>query len=345
MLNNTIIFDVATFDVNDTTQIKNTVGDTRLDSWFNVDAERTPYNMVNDCQGDVTHQTSEELPLLGLPPFIQPTAQANDYRSYNKTLGVYGQGTYSLADATGVSGLGAIAGVRYTSEEVSPHFLPISSNNAQVIDTPLAEAAIQEKAFWNVGWTLGLQEQANDDRVVYVVSRRNYRNGGFNGTLEAVIGTGSQGSNAYLTETVTEGAVGAKFQGTVASLPVQASVAAYSVWISNRKHVAYSVDALGVPAPISINVPRSRVNGLVLNAKINPIDWLRIGATYNYTDAKFTSNLVEVSAVVKNAFDKVNYSDGTEAAEIFRNNTAILGDRRTYPVQARYKFLASPWLP
>ena len=157
-----------------------------------------------------------------------------------------------------------------------------------------------------------------------------------------MIGTGSQGSNAYPTETVTDGTVGAKTQGIVVSLPVRPNVAAYSVWILNRQQVAYSVDALGVPAPISINVPRSRVNGFVLDAQINRTDWLRIGANYHYTDAKFTSNLVEVSAVVRNAFDKVNYSDGTEAAEMFCNNTAILGDRRTYPVQARYKFLASP---
>ena len=45
-----------------------------------------------------------------------------------------------------------------------------------------------------------------------------------------------------------------------------------------------------------------------------------------------------VSAIVKNAFNRVYYAGGIAAAELFQFNTAIPGDPRTVAVEVRYKF-------
>jgi iron complex outermembrane receptor protein len=45
-----------------------------------------------------------------------------------------------------------------------------------------------------------------------------------------------------------------------------------------------------------------------------------------------------VSAVVKNAFNRVYYAGGIAAAQLFQFNTAIPGDPRTAMLEVHYKF-------
>ena len=45
-----------------------------------------------------------------------------------------------------------------------------------------------------------------------------------------------------------------------------------------------------------------------------------------------------LAAIVKNVFDKTYYTGGVGFANIFSLNTAVPGERRTWLVEARYKF-------
>ncbi len=446
---NLIFSNITTFDITDTTQIKNIAGHTQLDSNTDYDADGTPYNIDDNFNVNNTRQTSDELQLLGktlaeqlsyvagiyysdesttihlgsallsLEPYVPPTPQHNDYIGTNKTLAEYTQGTYDLAQVTGVQGLGLTLGVRHTSEKIGSDLLPTSTGFAQVLANPVTEAVDQSKTFNNISWTIGVQDQLNSDVLLYAVSRRSYKNGGYNGTLVPVIGPGDIGGNGYLTETDTDGELGVKFQGSIAAMPTRLNAAVYNQWISNNQRVAYTVDSFGSPAPISVNVPRAKVSGVELDGQISPLNWLSVGASYDYTDGRFTSNLVSilgrtpivfgtypdtpksmatlysdvtlpirdglavvlhgdiynqtaiaysstaninpgailpgfavtdfrvsldskqgwtVSAVVKNAFNRVYYAGGIAAAELFQFNTAIPGDPRTASLELHYKF-------
>jgi iron complex outermembrane receptor protein len=446
---NLVFSNITTFDVADNTQIKNIAGHTQLDSNTDYDADGTPYNIDDNFNVNNTRQTSDELQLLGkafaeklsyvlgvyysdesttihlgsallsLEPFIPPTPQHNDYTGTNKTLAEYTQGTYDLTEATGVQGLGVTLGVRHTSEKIGSELLPTASGYSQVLANPATEAVDQSKTFNNISWTIGVQDQLTSDVLIYAVSRRSYKNGGYNGTLVPVIGPGDVGGNGYLTETDTDGELGVKYQGVIAAMPIRMNAAVYNQWISNNQRVAYTTDSFGSPAPISVNVPRAKVSGVELDGQISPLSWLSIGASYDYTDGRFTSNLVSilgrpplvfgtypdtaksmatlysdvtipvreglavvlhgdiynqtaiaysstaninpgailpgyavsdfrvsldsrqgwtVSAVVKNAFNRVYYAGGIAAAELFQFNTAIPGDPRTASLELHYKF-------
>jgi len=446
---NLIFSNVTTFDIAENTQIKNIIGHTQLDSNTDFDADGTPYDIDDNFNVNATRQTSDELQLLGktlaeklsyvggiyysnesteihlasallaLQPYIPPTPQHNDYIGTNKTLAEYTQGTYDLTEATGVEGLGVTLGVRHTSEKIGSLLLPTASGYTQVLANPATEAVDQSKTFNNISWTMGIQDQLNPDVLLYAVSRRSYKNGGYNGTLVPVIGPGDVGGNGYLTETDTDGELGVKFQGSIATMPTRMNAAVYNQWISNDQRVAYTTDSFGSPATISVNVPRAKVSSVELDGQISPLRWLSVGASYDYTDGRFTNNLVSilgrapivfgtypdtpksmatlysdvtipirdglavllhgdiynqtaiaysstaninpgailpgfavtdfrvsldskqgwtVSAVVKNAFNRVYYAGGIATAELFQFNSAIPGDPRTASLELHYKF-------
>jgi iron complex outermembrane receptor protein len=320
---NTIISNITSFDVADDTQIRNVFGHTKIDNSNIGDIDGTPYGI--DDSGDIvnlTKQLSEELQLVGKTaekklsyvtgiyysdesniytntgkvlsfPIIE-SRQSYAAKTTNKTYAGYGQGTYDLSDLTGLSGLGFTAGARYTDEKVGLQTLPA---DISFTDSPAARARYepdQSKSYKNVSWTVGVQEQLNSKLLLYAASRRSYRNGGYNTSERPVPGLGTNGGDGYDRETVTDFEIGAKFAGDLASMPVRANVALYEDWVENSQRVAYTIVG-GSPAAVTVNVPKASVKGLELDSAINPASWLQLGGSANYTDAKFTSNLVSIS--------------------------------------------------
>jgi iron complex outermembrane receptor protein len=188
-----------------------------------------------------------------------------------------------------VTGFSATAGVRYTSETVSSEQLPTSS----YFDPPPPLQEYLQQKFNKVSWQFGLQEQLNPNTLLYVVSRRSFRSGGFNTVAPPIPGFGNEGGDAFDAETATDVEIGAKFQGTVATMPTRLNVAAYSERIDKVQRVVYTIID-GGPAGVTTNVPKAQVSGLEVDGQINPLNWLSLGTSFAYTDAKFTSNEVTI---------------------------------------------------
>ena len=322
---NLVISNITSFDLGEDTQIRNVLGYTRLNNFVFGDIDGVPYNI--DDNGDIgkidkTRQFSEEVQLVGKTLgsslsyvtgvyfsaeknlnitgsrlFDFPglaTSQTNTSQSHNRTIAGYAQGTYDLSSLTGIEGLGITAGARYTREKIKIRILP---GDLSFKDTPAQIATYdfdQSKSYGNLSWTGGVQYQANSNLLVYVASRRSYRNGGYNGVVRPVPGPGNQGGNGYGRETVTDVELGSKYQGDVGGLPVRLNLALYNDWIKQAQRVAYTLVG-GSPAAVTVNVPRAKVKGVELDGQVTPASWLRIGGAVNYTDAKFTRNLVSVS--------------------------------------------------
>jgi iron complex outermembrane receptor protein len=227
------------------------------------------------------------VPTLGLQ------TQENHYEKHDTTLAFYAQGTYSLTDLTGVQGLGVTLGARYTNEKDSNQILPgdVSYTPANLAN-PLF-GFYQSKISRNVGWTIGLQEQLNSDLLLYAVSRRSFKDAGYNGLNAPLIGNASEnGGNGYKTETVTDGEIGAKYSGRLYDMPTRLNLAAYIDDDKDAQHVAYTIGAGGAPAAITVNVPRARTRGFEADGQIKPIGWLTLGGSLNYIDSVFTSDVV-----------------------------------------------------
>lgn len=320
---NTIVSNITTFDIADDLQIKNVFGYTHLNTSIYGDIDGIPWGI--DDNGDLgkldrTRQFSDELQLVGkafdknlsyvvgvffskerkvqkigtylfrdMPIYsVQPAAG----KTRNNTLAFYGQGTYDLSDATGIQGLGITAGLRYTREKVKYNVLPLDqyyhiSNPDFVYD--------QSKSYKNVSWTFGIQEQVNENFLIYAASRRSYRNGGYNVIAAPIEGLGSvNGGNGYDVEKLTDAELGMKYRGGIGGTPVLLNVALYKNWIKNNQRVAYTL-LRGAPAAVAVNVPEAQVKGFEIDGQIQPAQWLKIGGALNYTDGKFTDNEARIA--------------------------------------------------
>ena len=325
---NIIVSNITSIDVGADTKLRNILGYTYLKNGIAGDIDGTPYPIDDNGSGgknDNTRQYSEELQLVGkalggnldyviggfyshetnvnvtTSRLLQfpPLGQITNYnkRTTRDMYAGYGQGTYNLSEATGLEGLGITIGARYTHEKIRFETLPADT---AFQEPPALRATFdfdQQKSYGNVSWTLGIQEQINPGLLIYVASRRSYKNGGYNGIQNPVPLPGTQGGNGYARETLTDAEIGLKYRGEVGSIPTQFNIAGYQSWIKDGQRVAYTL--LGSnPAAVTVNVPRSKVTGFEFDGSIRPTSWFTLGGSLNYTDARFTDSLVSIGGGV-----------------------------------------------
>lgn len=448
--NNLIVSNISSWDIRADLQLKSILGYTNLRNFDGAEYDGSPY--VVDERGTLggrrrTEQFSGELQVLGkamseklsyvtglyandektdertnsfifdFAPFAPANDQVNDGQTKRKSYAFYGEGTYDLSAATGVSGLSFTLGARYTNEKVTFEHLADDSfitKPLPVYQTPLSDT------FRKPSWHVGVQWQATDSTMLYLTSRSSTRNGGFNFFSPPIPGFGADGGSEYRTETATDVEFGTKFKGRLADMPTRFNIAVYNLHVRDSQRVTYAV-IFGNLAAITVNVPKSRVTGLELDGSINPAAWLQLGGSFSLTDAKFTDNQVSVlggtpigfgpvpdtprrsgaayaevggnlldqtrlslrleafnqsqstfsstgdsvnpgstipgyslvnarvtleslssgwsvAAVGKNLADKVYYVGGIGFGSLFTYNLAVPGTRRTFAVEARYKF-------
>jgi iron complex outermembrane receptor protein len=322
--NNLVTSNITSVDLASNLHFRNIVGYNHLVSSDGYDADGTPYGILGTLPGDnydlfkTLDQFSEEPQFVGkalgdnlsyvtglyysyqkftdrektsfldLSPLPVPlTIQNNDTLTRDASYAGYGQGTYDLSGVTGVSGLSASAGVRYTKEEVSMD----QTRGSSSFDLPPPFENRLAKDFDKVSWQFGVQEQLNNDLLVYIVSRRSFRSGGFNTTAPPIPGFGNEGGAGFDAETATDVELGAKYQGSVFSLPARLNVALYDESVTGIQRAVYT-EVAGQIAAVTTNVPKTRVSGLEVESQIIPTSWLRFGTNFAYTDARFTSNEV-----------------------------------------------------
>ena len=232
------------------------------------------------------HNTSFILNELGLPP------QINAGTTTSKSIAGYGQATLD----TGLAGFKLTGGIRYTSEKVS--FVRDADDQylAPAFDVFFADGRfvrVQKDTFKKVSWTVGLQNQVTPDLLLYANTRRSFRSGGFNFHAPPTPGFANTSGGEFRPEIATDVELGAKFRGDAGGMPVRANLALYNMWVKNLQRANY-VAIYGALAGITVNVPKAKITGLELDGSIQPADWLTIGGSLNYTDARFTDPRVPV---------------------------------------------------
>jgi iron complex outermembrane recepter protein len=321
---NTVLTDTTTVDIGDA-RIKNIFGYTDVHYFMAIDADGTPYSISQESaefghggMDQVYHAYSDELQLIGntlggkldyvvggyYSHETTPTrfrsgffgvvfgglTQNNVYTIANRTLAGYGQFTYHIGDG----GLAATGGLRYTNERVGKRVLAGDTIRGALGDTPPPGYSYdQHHTFKNVSWTLGLQDQVTDSLMLYVTSRRGFRNGGFNGQSAPFVGDAVSGGDFYKAERVTDIEGGAKFNGFVAGVPVRIAGDFYYNWITDSQRAAFAL-VNGNIATLTVNVPSGRTYGFELETQFKPVRPLTVGGAFNYTNARFTNGQVSV---------------------------------------------------
>ena len=321
--NNFVTSNITTVDFSGGLQFKNIFGYNKLVSSDGDDADGSAYGILGTPPGNTygifktLNQFSEEPQLIGkaldenlsyvtglyysyqklsdrdatsfldLTPLSAPLVQHADNISRDTSYAGYAQGTYNLSQATSVEGLSATTGIRYTKELLSLAQLPSSS----FYGLPAPFENFLGKDFNKISWEFGLQDQLNSSLLVYGVSRRSFRSGGFNNVAPPLPGFGNAGGAGFDAETATDVELGTKYQGDIAGMPTRLNVATYYESIKNIQRVGYTVVA-GSIAGLTSNVPKTRVAGAEVEGQINPLSWLKVGTSFAYTAAKFTDNAV-----------------------------------------------------
>jgi iron complex outermembrane receptor protein len=330
-----VVSNTTTFEVGTDSQLKNIIGYVKLKSAQAFEADGTPYAISgNGPKGTSTgfvvdtKQVSDEIQLLGKAAggklsyvtglyfsdekvtniqhseffdlILGGQVQLNDFMHKNKTAAVYGQGTYNLND----SGLALTAGLRYTNEKVELQILPTDSVRV-ALGNPAPPGFSYDKSntFKKLSWQLGLQDQVNDSWLVYGVTRRAFKSGGYNGSVAPRNGSAAIAGDEYGAEQVTDAEFGTKFQGDVAGKPVRMNIALFNNWVVNSQRTAYSL-VFGNPAALTVNVPKGKTYGVELDAQIKATNNLTLGGTLNYTHATFNPDTVFVNGSAQ-IFDQV----------------------------------------
>lgn len=311
----------TTYDLTDDLQLKNIVGVSRSYVDFVADQAGIPFGIsidFNTATGALGNKTtlknvSEEAQILGkafdakldyvvglyyssnrhtehddltyfdLTPIIPPSPSTFVFISTSKSKAVYGQGTYDLGSVTGVSGLKATGGLRYTWE----------TDGLSYPDYPgalLSGQPSESKQFSNPSWQVGLDYQLSPQMLLYLVQRGSWRSGGFNGYSPSNPTLAQFAGNEFLPEKTHDVELGAKFRGDLMGTPAVLNIAVYNQWITDIQRVIYSFAGANASA-FTGNIPAGEVRGVELDGEISPLSWLTLGANGAYTDAFYTNGV------------------------------------------------------
>jgi iron complex outermembrane receptor protein len=103
-------------------------------------------------------------------------------------------------------------------------------------------------------------------------------------------GTAAEGGNEFNPEVVKDVEVGAKYSGRVADIPFRGSIALYKSWVTQIQRIIYAIVPDSGLSSLTINIPEAQIKGVELEAGLRPTQWLDLGFSVAYTDAKFTKN-------------------------------------------------------
>ncbi|MFW2830963.1 TonB-dependent receptor [Sphingomonas sp. ID0503] len=237
--------------------------------------------------GFYNYATKEEaIPVIVGGDLPTPAGQVL-YHTKNKTesRAVYGQATYDLSDAI-AEGLKITGGARYTWETVS---LRPYDDHAFVAGFPR-----QKKTLNAPSWNASIQYQFNPRNQVYFTQRGSFRAGNFNGAVVPY-----NNANFFGNEYTHDFEIGYKFNGRVGGRRAHFNVAAYQQIVKKAQHSLYAVVA-GAPSAFTVNVPKAKIKGVEVDADIEATEWLKLGVSGAYTDAKYTDNLVDLSVQTGN---------------------------------------------
>ncbi len=224
-----------------------------------------------------------------------------------RSLAGFGQASYKLTDSLSLTG-----GFRYTRDKTSIKQLPGSVFLPFVPGNPPERTKASKPS-----WTVSIDYRASPELLIYAVTRGSWRSGGYNYSTFPNNVTAAEGGNRFLPETTRDIEVGLKYSGTGFGIPIAFNADLFNQWVSNIQRASYFVSAGGLTL-LTANVPKARIRGAEADLSLRPSEWVQFGGSINYTDAKYTSNRVNVLGddIFYGPFADVPKVSGTLFAEL-----------------------------
>ena len=310
-----MVINKTTYDLTGSLSIKNIFGYSYVKNALNYDDDYSPYPFIQQYAPDAltngdglametstTKTYTDELQLQGKAfadrlNYIFGAFYLDSHEDYvsplwigaadasvayaattgNKSYAGFTQASYAFTDK-----LDLTLGGRYTKEDIS-----LVQDAQSIFGAGNPQSATES----HPSWTVSLDYHLTKELMAYITTRGSWRRGGFNPfnppTATPETAASSPGGNYFLPEEVRDVEGGLKFDGHIADLPFRADVAVYNSWVTDIQKTAYVVIA-GTASSATVNVPKTDIKGIEADANIRPINWLRVGSSVTYTDARFT---------------------------------------------------------
>ena len=278
-VNPTSGFVLRTKQISDEFQIQGTAVDSRLDYVLGV----YYLEQTDSVQSNLSFYDYGLFP--GSDPAFPPPAFAYTAQWKAKSIAGFAQASFKVTDALGVTG-----GFRYTHDKTTMVQLPGSS---WLYDPRYAANTPEKIKASKPSWTASVDYKVTPDLMVYVAHRGSWRTGGFNYSVAPVPISATLGGNAFKPETTKDIEVGVKYSGRGLGVPVTFNADFFNQWVDNIQRAAYVVDPIqGTVSLFTTNVPKAEITGFEGNFSVKPTSNITIGASGNYTDARYTKNSV-----------------------------------------------------
>ncbi|MGD0143441.1 MAG: TonB-dependent receptor [Rhizomicrobium sp.] len=244
----------------------------------------------------------------------------------------YGSATYNASDW--LPGLSFTAGGRYTwDHKVATAVdcsLPAEGTSCPY---PLPNVfpygqPTQTANFRAPTWNLSVQDQVNDDTMVYATYRRGYKSGGFNsGAFNAT------DFEEFKPEYLTDIELGTKNNWTILGVPGRTNFDVYYGWYQDVQKndlvdVEQQVAFLPPPAvppyyvsegfsALTFNAARATIKGLEFQSTFIPDDNFQVDVFYSYTDATYSSFTLPQAILVGLTGTQTEYNPSNLAGSPF----------------------------
>jgi iron complex outermembrane receptor protein len=276
---NSIISDPVTHDhqISEELRISSSAGErlTWVGGLFYLHADRAYLQTVSyDAVPGTRLNVLAQFGIPSLARFLSPYVNQANQRVAVDSRAAFGETTFEMT-----TGLKLTVGARYSSESKSGH--------TEISDTSVTNPALSSGPYSKT-WTAFtpkalLSYEPVSDVMMYVSATKGFESGGYdtNGTTNAEL------ASAYNPEYVWsyEGGIKTAFMDR----RLQINLAVYDAEYKDLQTRNFDPISGNI---IAGNAAKARVRGSELEVEMLPIDWLTLGLSYSYTDAKYRSYLI-----------------------------------------------------
>lgn len=221
-------------------------------------------------------------------------ANLSTYGTSQTSKALYAQATLDFAALSpSLEGLRLTGGYRHTWDKISGFagsFTPISATQARCgwsrRDVPLATA--QEECTYTARlnskastWLIGLDYKVTPGTLLFAKVNRGYKSGGFN--QQAVF----ENTRTFAPETVTSYEAGFKSDFRIANVPFRLNTTGYILDFKNSQRAGSDVNTGTGAGGAVVRNADARIQGVEVEASVQPFKGLEIGGNFSYTDAKY----------------------------------------------------------
>ena len=208
----------------------------------------------------------------------------NRARLRSRSYAAFAQATYNITSDLHLTG-----GFRYTKDKIDLRQLPGSQFAPGGSSFSPGFEQEQNVSFKKPSWTVSLDYQVTPELLLYAAHRGSWRSGGLNYSSPPNPGTAEVSGNTFLPETTKDVELGAKFNGRLGAMPFTAAFDVYKQWISNVQKVGHFA-INGVPASLTVNIPKAEVKGVEGSIALRPAPWIEIGGQLSHSTGKYTQD-------------------------------------------------------